>query len=41
LNRKKERQWQMMSAEEKAAYQSDAEARGNEGNKRLDFRFVY
>lgn len=41
LNKKKERQWQMMSAEEKAAYQSDSQARENEGNKRLDFRFVY
>ncbi|POS74900.1 major facilitator superfamily transporter [Diaporthe helianthi] len=41
LNKKKERQWQVMSPEEKAAYQSDTQAREIEGNKRLDFRFVY
>lgn len=41
LNRKKERQWQTMNAAEKAAYQNDTEAREKEGNKRLDFRFVY
>lgn len=41
LNKKKESQWQMMSVEEKAAYQNDTEAREREGNKRLDFRFVY
>jgi len=41
LNKKKERQWDAMSAEEKTAYQNDVFARENEGNKRLDFRFVY
>lgn len=41
LNGKKERQWRAMSAEERVAYQSDAQAREKEGNKRLDFRFVY
>lgn len=41
LNKKKETQWQAMSAEEKLAYQNDKEARENDGNKRLDFRFVY
>lgn len=41
LNKKKERRWQTMSAEEKAAYQNDTEAREQDGNRRLDFRFVY
>lgn len=41
LNRNKERRWQAMSAEERVAYQNDAEAREKDGNRRLDFRFVY
>jgi len=41
LNKQKERKWSAMSAEEKADYQNDKEAREKEGNKRLDFRFVY
>lgn len=41
LNKRKEQQWQAMSAEEKIAYQNDTEAREREGNRRLDFRFVY
>lgn len=40
LNKKKEKQWQEMTAEEKALYQSDTAAREKEGNRRLDFRFV-
>ena len=30
-----------MTADEKAAYQEDKVARELDGNKRLDFRFVY
>ena len=41
LNRKKIRQWDAMSSEERAAYQNDKNARELDGNKRLDFRFVY
>lgn len=41
LNGKKEKQWEAMSPEDRAAYQADKEAREKEGNKRLDFRFVY
>lgn len=41
LNKKKERQWAALSPEERIAYQNDTEAREAEGNKRLDFRFVY
>ncbi|KUI62328.1 hypothetical protein VP1G_09456 [Cytospora mali] len=41
LNGKKEKKWKAMSAEERAAYQNDKEAREKEGNRRLDFRFVY
>lgn len=41
LNRKKEREWDAMSAEERVAYQNDSEAREKDGNRRLDFRFVY
>ncbi|KAI0602909.1 major facilitator superfamily domain-containing protein [Biscogniauxia sp. FL1348] len=41
LNRKKEKVWNGMSAEEKLAYQNDSEAREIDGNKRLDFRFQY
>lgn len=40
LNKKKEREWRQMTAEEKAVYQSDVLAREREGNKRLDFRFA-
>lgn len=40
LNRKKEEKWRAMTAEEKAAYQSDFAAREQEGNQRLDFRFA-
>jgi len=40
LNKKKEQKWAAMTAEEKAVYQSDLEAREEDGNKRLDFRFV-
>jgi len=40
LNKKKEQKWAAMTAEEKAVYQSDLEAREKDGNKRLDFRFV-
>ncbi|KAL0570788.1 hypothetical protein V5O48_011172 [Marasmius crinis-equi] len=41
LNRQKEKQWNVMSPQEKADYQKDKEARERDGNKRLDFRFVY
>ena len=41
LNRKKTRQWDAMSSEERTAYQNDKNARELDGNKRLDFRFVY
>ena len=41
LNRRKERQWNSMTAEEQAAYQTDQHAREQDGNKRLDFRFQY
>jgi hypothetical protein len=41
LNKKKERIWSQMTAEEKIAYQDDQEEREKEGNKRLDFRFQY
>jgi hypothetical protein len=40
MNNKKAAQWDAMTAEEKALYQSDVVARGKEGNKRLDFRFA-
>jgi hypothetical protein len=40
LNRKKQREWEGMTSEEKAVYQADTVARENEGNKRLDFRFA-
>jgi hypothetical protein len=39
LNRRKERVWAGMSAEEKLAYQDDIAARERDGNTRLDFRF--
>ncbi|KAL0059372.1 hypothetical protein AAF712_013883 [Marasmius tenuissimus] len=41
LNKQKEKKWSAMSAEEKANYQNDKQAREKDGNKRLDFRFVY
>lgn len=41
LNRRKERQWQDMTIEEREVYQADHDAREKEGNKRLDFRFKY
>jgi len=41
LNKKKEEKWQQLSSEEKVVYQNDIASRGNEGNKRLDFRFAY
>lgn len=41
LNKKKERQWAAMSPEERMTYQNDTELRERDGNRRLDFRFVY
>ncbi|KAI1344198.1 major facilitator superfamily domain-containing protein [Xylariaceae sp. FL0016] len=41
LNKKKEKVWGSMTAEEKLIYQNDKEARELDGNKRLDFRFQY
>ncbi|CZS97744.1 related to nicotinamide mononucleotide permease [Rhynchosporium agropyri] len=41
LNKRKEKVWETMSADERFTYQNDIEARENDGNKRLDFRFKY
>jgi hypothetical protein len=41
LNKRKARQWDAMSPEEKVVYQNDQEAREKDGNKRLDFRYAY
>ncbi|CCF38352.1 major facilitator superfamily transporter [Colletotrichum higginsianum] len=41
MNKRKERAWNAMSAEQQHAYQNDSAARERDGNKRLDFRFVY
>lgn len=41
LNRRKQRVWDTMTEEEKARYQADTHAREQDGNKRLDFKFVY
>jgi hypothetical protein len=41
LNKRKEKAWDSLSAEQKVVYQTDQEAREIEGNKRLDFRFAY
>ncbi|TQN70655.1 putative transporter [Colletotrichum shisoi] len=41
MNKRKERAWNAMSAEQQHAYQNDSAARELDGNKRLDFRFVY
>ena len=41
LNRKKERVWRTMSVGERATYQNDKGAREKDGNRRLDFRYVY
>ncbi|TLD33020.1 hypothetical protein PspLS_00763 [Pyricularia sp. CBS 133598] len=41
LNKRKESKWAVMSEAERAAYQNDTEAREKDGNRRLDFRFVY
>jgi len=41
LNKKKEAAWSAMTLEERSAYQNDQEARENDGNKRLDFRFKH
>lgn len=41
LNKRKERTWEGMSADERNTYQNDIAAREKEGNKRLDFRFKY
>lgn len=41
LNKKKEKQWETMSSAERVVYQNDVAEREVEGNKRLDFRFVY
>ncbi|EFX05285.1 major facilitator superfamily transporter [Grosmannia clavigera kw1407] len=38
LNKKKSAVWDVMSAEEKTAYQEDTLSREKEGNRRLDFR---
>ena len=41
LNKRKERAWEEMSADERHVYQNDIAAREKDGNKRLDFRFKY
>ena len=41
LNSKKEKVWSSMSDADKAVYQADSKEREKDGNKRLDFRFVY
>lgn len=41
LNKRKTKVWDSMTEGEKAQYQADTKAREIEGNKRLDFRFVY
>lgn len=41
LNRRKEKVWAAMTEHERTIYQADHEAREEEGNKRLDFRFRY
>lgn len=41
FNKKKEAAWGALTAQEQAAYQDDKDAREKDGNKRLDFRFVY
>lgn len=41
LNKRKEKIWDTMTLEEKAAYQNDQAARELDGNQRLDFRFKY
>ncbi|KAI4650467.1 hypothetical protein J4E93_002823 [Alternaria ventricosa] len=40
LNKKKQKQWDQMTSEEKALYQADIISREKDGNKRLDFRFT-
>jgi predicted MFS family arabinose efflux permease len=41
LNKKKEEKWAAMTPAERQAYQNDVQLREKEGNRRLDFRFVY
>lgn len=41
LNKRKQRAWDSMTVEQQVLYQSDKEAREEDGNKRLDFRFAY
>jgi hypothetical protein len=40
MNKKKAREWDQMTFEEKQVYQADTIAREQDGNKRLDFRFA-
>lgn len=41
LNKRKAKIWEGMSEPERARYQADTAAREADGNKRLDFKFVY
>lgn len=41
LNKRKAKVWDSMTEAEKARYQADTKTRESEGNRRLDFRFVY
>jgi len=41
LNERKDARWREMTVGDQLAYRYDKEARGMEGNKRLDFRFQY
>jgi hypothetical protein len=40
MNKKKQKQWDQMTSDEKALYQADVISREQDGNKRLDFRFA-
>ncbi len=41
MNKKKDGEWNVMTAQERAAYQADVAARDLDGNERLDFRYAY
>jgi hypothetical protein len=41
LNKTKERTWEAMGVDERAAYQADLKERERDGNSRLEFRFKY
>lgn len=41
LNKRKEKQWEAMSVEERSHYQNDVHQREKDGNARFDFRYRY